>query len=93
MWDLVISTEVLEHLKNPKAALKELKRVSNKYILISVPNEPWFWLFNYTQWGKDIGHVNKWSSKTFIKFLNSQGLKTLNVRTPFPWTLVFGEIK
>ncbi len=87
-FDLVISTEVLEHLEKPGIALKELKRVSKKYILLSVPNEPWFWLFNYTQWGKDIGHINKWTAKKFKEFVKAQGLNILVIRTPFPWTLI-----
>ena len=91
-FDLVISTEVLEHLKKPQVALEELIRVSKKYILLSVPNEPWFYLSNYTQWGKDIGHINKWSKKSFIEFIKSQNLKILKTRTPFPWTEVLIKI-
>lgn len=90
-FDLVISTEVFEHLDNPEKALKEIKRVSKKYILLSVPNEPWFYLFNYTQWGKDIGHINKWSSKDFEKFIKSNSLKILRKKTPFPWTVLLIE--
>jgi 2-polyprenyl-3-methyl-5-hydroxy-6-metoxy-1,4-benzoquinol methylase len=87
-FDLVICSEVLEHLENPQKALAEITRVSSKYILLSVPNEPWFYVFNYTQWGKDIGHINSWSSRKFVKFVKLQGLKVLSVKTPFPWTLV-----
>ncbi|OGH08933.1 MAG: hypothetical protein A2152_03500 [Candidatus Levybacteria bacterium RBG_16_35_6] len=87
-FDLVISTEVLEHLEDPKKALEELRRVSKKYLLLSVPNEPWFYLFNYTQWGKDIGHINKWSSRGFKKFIASNGLKIISAKTPFSWTVI-----
>lgn len=45
-FDIVICTEVLEHLEKPGAALKELKRVAKKFILITVPHEPWFCLGN-----------------------------------------------
>src|SRR3989344_5076349 len=41
-FDLVMATEVLEHLEDPKKGLLELIRVSKKYILLSVPNEPLF---------------------------------------------------
>jgi len=87
-FDLVICSEVLEHLEDPQKALKELIRVSKKHILLSVPNEPWFCLFNYTQWGKDIGHINKWSKNKFVKFLKSESYKVVFVKTPFPWTMV-----
>ena len=45
-FDLLICTEVLEHLKNPRKALAELRRVSSKYVLLSVPNEPFFIMAN-----------------------------------------------
>lgn len=87
-YDLVLCTEVFEHLDSPKKALEELKRISKKFILLSVPNEPWFYLFNYTQWGKDIGHINSWSKNKFVKFIKSQSLKVVSAKTPFPWTVL-----
>ena len=44
-FDIVLSTEVLEHLANPVEAIKNFKKISKKYILISVPNEPFFSIF------------------------------------------------
>lgn len=41
-FDIVICTEVLEHLDNPVAAIEKLKSLSSHFILISVPNEPFF---------------------------------------------------
>lgn len=35
--DIVCCLEVLEHIKNLKIAAKELKRVTNKYLVVSVP--------------------------------------------------------
>lgn len=37
-FDLVVCTEVLEHLDNLHEMLDELFRVSNRYVLISLPN-------------------------------------------------------
>jgi predicted SAM-dependent methyltransferase len=37
-FDMVICTEVLEHLNDFHSMLNELFRVSNKYVLISLPN-------------------------------------------------------
>lgn len=46
-FDLVIASEVLEHLKDDKKALMELKRVlkKNAHLIITVPNYyfPFFW--------------------------------------------------
>ncbi len=90
-FDLVICSEVLEHLENPKKGLKELIRVSKKYILLSVPNEPFFEIFNFTQWGKDIGHINHWTSFGFRKFVESEKVKIIYFKTPFPWAVVLLE--
>ena len=46
-YDLVMATEVLEHLDNPVQGIETLKKLSKKYILISVPNEPFFSLFRF----------------------------------------------
>jgi len=37
--DLVISTEVLEHLENPGLAIKELARISKDKIFVAIPDE------------------------------------------------------
>lgn len=91
-FDLVVCTEVLEHLENSKAALNDILRVSSRYLLLTVPNEPWWTLFNYTKWGKDIGHINHWSSSSFQKFItNNSSLRILKVKHPFPWTMILAE--
>lgn len=105
-FDLVMATEVLEHLEDPKKALSEIQRVSKKYLLLSVPNEPFFMLANFlrgknlTRFGNDVEHVQHWTSKSFQQFsiLNSpfgfaQGgqLSIIKVRHPFPWTLLLLE--
>lgn len=96
-FDLVLSTEVLEHLKEPEKALKELIRVSKKYILLSVPNEPWFRIANFlrgkniTRWGNDIEHVNHWSKRHFREFVRGENIKILKSKTPFPWTMMLLE--
>ena len=37
-YDVVTALDVLEHLENPHAALKELCRVAKKSVMISLPN-------------------------------------------------------
>lgn len=93
-FDLVICTEVLEHLEFPEKALREMRRVSRKHILLSVPNEPYFMLANFlrgkniSRWGNDIEHINHWSSKSFVKLLVKNDVKIIFVKTPFPWVIV-----
>ncbi|MEK7573477.1 MAG: class I SAM-dependent methyltransferase [Patescibacteria group bacterium] len=93
-FDLVMATEVLEHLDDPKKGLKELIRVSRKYILLSVPNEPFFMGANFlrgknlSRWGNDIEHIQHWTSSRFEEFVIGQGLKVIKKRHPFPWTML-----
>ncbi len=44
-FDIVLCTEVLEHVDDPVDLIKKIKNLSNRFVLISVPNEPFFSLF------------------------------------------------
>lgn len=93
-FDLVVCTEVLEHLSNPTLALKELKRITKKDLILSVPNEPFFMLSNLlrgknlTRFGNDPEHINHWNVLSFSKFLKKHGLKIKTSSLPFPWILI-----
>ncbi len=96
-FDLLICTEVLEHLKDPDKALAELRRVTKKYIAISVPNEPFFILANLfrgkylTHLGNHPEHINHWTNPGFKRYLRKNGLKISGSRAPFAWTLVLAR--
>jgi len=96
-FDLVICTEVLEHLDNPKKALAELRRISSKYILLSVPNEPFFIMANFLRgkyikrFGNHPEHINHWTNPGFKMFLRRNGLKLASARAPFAWTMVLAK--
>lgn len=92
-FDVVLCTEVLEHLEDPARALLELKRVTKKYLVLSVPNEPLFTIQRFLR-GKNVWglgahpeHIQHWSSKTFKQFVQKQ-VKIVSDKTPLPWTLV-----
>lgn len=94
-FDLTICTEVLEHLADPKKALKELVRVSSTYCLLSVPNEPFFMAANFlrgknwSRFGNDIEHIQHWSSKGFAQFvLDNCSAHVIAQKHPFPWTVL-----
>jgi ubiquinone/menaquinone biosynthesis C-methylase UbiE len=95
-FDVVMCTEVLEHLERPLEALKELKRVTKQYLIISVPNEPWFMAGNFlrgknlSRFGNDIEHIQHWSAGGIKKFINSE-LAVISVRYPLPWTLLVAK--
>lgn len=92
-FDLVVCTEVLEHLENPKKAYRELVRVSKKYVLLSVPNEPFFTiqriarLQNVLHLGAHPEHIQHWTIPAFTKFVKVRGVKLVSRRFPIPWTM------
>ena len=96
-FDLIICTEVLEHLEKPHKALSEIKRVAKKNIILSVPNEPFFILANLLR-GKHLGtfgnhpeHINHWTPQGFKTFLKKNKLKISSTKYPFPWTLILAR--
>ena len=96
-FDLVICTEVLEHLEEPAKALKEILRVSKKYLIISVPNEPLFMVSNFlrgknlSRLGNDMGHINHWNPFSLKEFLTQNKIKVKKTNLPFPWIIILGE--
>ena len=95
-YDLVIALEILEHLENPKLALEELKRVTKKYCLISVPWEPFFSLGNLLsgknikRLGRDKEHLQFWSRKQIVNLI-SEYFNIIEIKTVFPWTIILAK--
>lgn len=95
-FDVVLCSEVLEHLEYPEKALVELNRVARKYAIITVPNEPYFRIANFLRgknlfrFGNDIEHIQHWSKRD-IKNLVKQYFEVKNIKTSFPWTIVIGN--
>lgn len=95
-FDTVLSLEVLEHVGNPEVALKELYRVTRKYLLISVPHEPWWRIGNIMRlkylddWGNTPEHINHWTRNGIVRLV-SRHFRVIEVRNPFLWTFVLAE--
>jgi SAM-dependent methyltransferase len=93
-FDIIISLEVLEHLPRPELAVEMYKRLSRRFILLSVPNEPVFRTLRMLEgsdllrWGDHPEHINHWNFISFARFLQRQGLKVVTRRVPFPYTWV-----
>lgn len=97
-YDLVVCTEVLEHLDAPRDGLRELKRVSKRFVVVTVPNEPWWRIMNILRlsylkaWGNTPGHINHWSKKSFVKFLTPHFDK-VTVKNALVWNVALCEKK
>jgi 2-polyprenyl-3-methyl-5-hydroxy-6-metoxy-1,4-benzoquinol methylase len=91
--DLIVCCEVLEHIPNPSVALDHLARLTQGYLLVSVPREPLWRILNMsrgkylTALGNTPGHVNHWSPNRFIGELGRR-FDIVAVRKPLPWTMV-----
>jgi SAM-dependent methyltransferase len=96
-FDGVFFLEVMEHLRDPHQALRELFRVSRKYVIISVPHEPIWRLLNLLRgkyWGKfgnTPGHINHWSLPA-LKDLVSQYGKIIRAYLPPPWIILLAGV-
>lgn len=96
--DLIICSEVLEHLETPEVALSEIHRVSNKYAILTVPNEPIWSILNmvrlkyWNDFGNTPGHLNRWSSSEFKDFVGKK-FKVIDAKYPIPWNFLLCEKK
>lgn len=93
-FDVVVAVEILEHLRDPRAGLAELARVSSRHLVLSVPREPLFRLGNLCtgrhvrSLGNTPGHLNHWSAAAFRRLVGTAGT-VRDVRLPLPWTIVW----
>jgi 2-polyprenyl-3-methyl-5-hydroxy-6-metoxy-1,4-benzoquinol methylase len=89
-FDLVLSTEVLEHLERPRDAVKEMARVAGAHLLITVPHEPFFRAGNLARGryvprlGSTPGHMNTWGRRGFTGMVSGRA-EVLRWWSAFPW--------
>lgn len=95
-FDAVFLLEVMEHLDNYELALKELFRVSRKYVILSVPNEPLWRMLNlarlrYVKYcGNTPGHLNHWNASGFSRLVSKYGV-VRKIYLPIPWIILLAE--
>lgn len=72
-FDTVVCSQVLEHVDDVETAMAELKRVARRFVVITVPREPYFKFANdfarAVRFSEDPGHVNFWTSSDFQIFM------------------------
>ena len=92
-FDLVASLETLEHLEDVKPALSEIIRVSSRFVLLSVPMEPFFRIITiiggkyWNRLGNTPGHLQHWTKRSFVKLVSSE-LEVTRDYSAFPWTVL-----
>ncbi len=94
-FDLVLCSEVLEHLRDPDLAVRELKRVARGHVLVTVPREPLFkWTNNLSRalgFSMDPGHVNFWTGTSFRKYICAHFADPIFARKHFIYQLALGR--
>jgi 2-polyprenyl-3-methyl-5-hydroxy-6-metoxy-1,4-benzoquinol methylase len=94
--DLVICCEVLEHTLNPQVCLKIISEITSRWVILSVPNEPWWRILNVCRlaylkdWGNTPGHLWHWSPGLF-RALVEEHLDIVEFRNVFPWTMLLAQ--
>ena len=90
---LVVCCEVLEHLEHPHEGLEALESLTTNWLLASVPREPIWRILNLArgryarELGNTPGHVNHWSKREFIAFVETR-FQVVEIRCPLPWTML-----
>jgi ubiquinone/menaquinone biosynthesis C-methylase UbiE len=71
--DLVVCSEVLEHIPDDLLALQNLKKMTGKYLLVSTPQG------KMREFEKQVGHVRNYAPGELVKKIESSGFKILSV--------------
>ena len=96
-FPMVICLEVLEHLSEPRLCLQEILRVTSKFLIISVPHEPYFRLANFLRgkniirFGNDIDHVQCFTVQKLKNLLFLHNIEIINHLFSFPWQIVLAK--
>lgn len=94
-YSLICASEVLEHIEKPAEALKEMERVSSKYVLITVPNEPIWRILNMVRgayikdFGNTPGHIQHWNKRQLLKLIHDNtNFNVVRFQKALPWLQV-----
>lgn len=71
--DLVVCSEVLEHIPDDVSALQNLRKMTAKYLLVSTPQG------RMREFEKQVGHVRNYAKGELVSKIESAGFSVLNV--------------
>lgn len=71
-FDMVICSDVIEHVKDPDIILNNIKKINSKYIVISTPDRSL--VYNQFEEGingppKNISHIREWNFEEFKNYI------------------------
>lgn len=83
-YDLVLCSQVLEHIENDRKALESLAGMCAKYLLITVPSG------RYNRTSKVVGHHRHYSKAELLEKVQAAGFTVMKVREwGFPFHSVY----
>ncbi len=89
-FDMVVATDVLEHIEDDSGALKEWARVlrPNGHLLITVPAYQWLW----SEHDESLHHHRRYTASQLHSKLNRQGYKVIkrSYAISFSFPLIVG---
>ncbi|MEY4668330.1 MAG: hypothetical protein RL518_1029 [Pseudomonadota bacterium] len=97
-FDLVIASQILEHMPDAPTTLRQLSALSNQFLLLTVPHEPWFQVMNLLRFrdisrlGNHPEHINRWSLSRFCKLVQEH-MDLVHATTSFPFILVLARTR
>jgi 2-polyprenyl-3-methyl-5-hydroxy-6-metoxy-1,4-benzoquinol methylase len=71
--DLVVCSEVLEHITDDIKVLRNLRKMTGKYLVISTPQG------NMRGFERDVGHVRNYASGEIVQKLDQNGFEVVSV--------------
>lgn len=83
-FDLIICSEILEHLEDDKLALKKIKKLMNKsgLLIISVPssNAPLYKIGYAKSFDKRVGHLRRYSVEQIKRLVSKENFEIIEIK-------------